>query len=93
MTLDTSALVYAATDGKHRPASHPVLGGVRPNRPSAPASLSMAEIRYLRERMGLTQRQLADMIGVTRVAVSWWESGKQPPSDEHHAALIRVLRP
>lgn len=88
-----TSLIYAASDGKHRPASHPVYGGNRPGRSGTPPALLTAEIRYLRERMGLTQRQLADKIGVTRVAVSWWESGKQPPSREHYAALVRVLLP
>ena len=36
-------------------------------------------IRALREERGLTQRQLADALGVTDKAVSKWETGKGLP--------------
>lgn len=33
------------------------------------------EIAKLRERLGLTQQELADMLGVHQTAVSQWERG------------------
>ena len=32
-------------------------------------------IAYWRDKRGLTQEQLAEMVGVTRAAVAQWESG------------------
>ena len=39
------------------------------------AYLTSETIKSLRERRGLTQRALADAVGVTDKAVSKWESG------------------
>jgi len=36
-------------------------------------------IREARERAGLTQQELADILGVTQTAVSYWESAKRDP--------------
>lgn len=38
-----------------------------------------AELAGLRERFGLSQRQVADMVGVSREAVSLWERGLCTP--------------
>lgn len=87
-----SALLFAATSRKHRPESHPLLGGKRP------ASIHVdprpewngAILRDRRVTLGLSQRQLADAIGCTRVAVSWWESGHTPTA-VHWDAIERVI--
>lgn len=44
----------------------------------------------LRERRGLTQQELADELGITRQAVSQWESGRAFPSMEKQLALSRL---
>ncbi len=45
------------------------------------AALPPAETRrYLRIQAGLTQQEVADALGVCRVAVTYWESGKRSPS-------------
>ncbi|NEO32661.1 MAG: helix-turn-helix transcriptional regulator [Symploca sp. SIO3C6] len=47
----------------------------------------------LRERAGLTQRQLADALGVTNVTISSWERGlKEPrPNFAQVKIMIQVL--
>lgn len=35
------------------------------------------ELRRQREKAGFTQQQIADKLGVTKVAVHQWESGKR----------------
>jgi transcriptional regulator with XRE-family HTH domain len=37
-----------------------------------------ADILFLRQQMGLTQAQLAEELGVTRVTVAYWERGRTP---------------
>lgn len=44
-------------------------------------------IRLLRREMGLTQRELADLVKVSRVTVSNWERGKELP---HPNRLERI---
>ena len=44
----------------------------------------MKGLKYYRQRAGLTQAELADILGVTRAAVSLWETGQTWPS----AALL-----
>ena len=59
--------------------------------PLAPGPGLGADIRKRRIRKGLTQDQLADIIGVSQAQVSQWESGKARPSPEHFAALRETL--
>ena len=40
----------------------------------------MSNIRRLRERMGITQAELAAMLGVSQGAVSQWETDVSTPS-------------
>jgi transcriptional regulator with XRE-family HTH domain len=40
------------------------------------------QIRSLRKRIGLSQEELADLVGVDRATVSKWEGGKFKPSEE-----------
>lgn len=44
-------------------------------------------IALLRKRQGMTQEQLADVLGTTRQAVSKWEAGKSTP-DIDYAVLM-----
>ncbi len=53
--------------------------------------LTAATIRSLREARGLTQRQLAEAIGVTDKAVSKWESGRGLPDISLVDALASAL--
>jgi DNA-binding transcriptional regulator YiaG len=47
------------------------------------------EIAKLRERLGLTQQELAEMLGVHQTAVSHWETGR-PISSMARKALERL---
>jgi transcriptional regulator with XRE-family HTH domain len=49
------------------------------------------EIKRSRLRMGLTQQQLAELVGVAQPAVSEWERGAKEPSDAIKATLIGRL--
>jgi DNA-binding transcriptional regulator YiaG len=49
-------------------------------------------IRSLRERLGLTQKEMATLAGVTIGAVYQWESGKFEPRGEKKAALVALRK-
>lgn len=88
-----SSLIRAASSGRHRPASHPVLVGHMPLRHVDELPLSGWRIRALRIVRGLSQERLAGLLEVSRPAVAQWESGAYRPSAEHQARLREVLRP
>lgn len=46
----------------------------------------------LRQAAGLTQQELADAIGVTRAAVSFWESGLRTPRGQFLDRYVEALR-
>lgn len=48
-------------------------------------------IRERRERMNMTQEDIATRIGVSRVMVSYFESGLRKPDIETALRLARVL--
>jgi transcriptional regulator with XRE-family HTH domain len=52
--------------------------------------MSGKEIRSIRTRLGLTQAQLAEKLGVTRISVTRWEAG-QMNIRESAARLLRML--
>jgi DNA-binding transcriptional regulator YiaG len=47
-------------------------------------------VRSIRHRMGLTQEHFATLLGVTRVTVARWETGKVAVT-EPMAKLIRMV--
>lgn len=54
-----------------------------------------AERRSLREAAGVSQQELADALGVTRAAISHWETGTRSPRGElrrRYVSAIRVLQ-
>ena len=48
---------------------------------------SGARIREARTRVGLTQREVSELLGVSGHAVWCWEAGKTKPSNEHLVEL------
>jgi DNA-binding transcriptional regulator YiaG len=45
----------------------------------------------LRNGAGLSQRDLAGLMGVTRVSISYWERGRNEPSGENRARYVAVM--
>jgi transcriptional regulator with XRE-family HTH domain len=57
--------------------------------------LASGRARELRERAGLTQRELARLLDVTPATISRWESGDRRPTGtqaENYALLLQALR-
>lgn len=50
------------------------------------------KIRLQRKAMQMSQRQLAEAVGVDQSAVSFWENGTRAPSLDHQVAVARALR-
>lgn len=48
-------------------------------------------IRDVRQRRGLSQEKVAELVGVSRQAVAKWESGQSAPSTENLLRLAEVL--
>lgn len=53
--------------------------------------LSPEEIKDLRKKLTMSQRELASVFGRHTMTVSGWERGKSPPI-EHHDYFLRVIR-
>jgi transcriptional regulator with XRE-family HTH domain len=51
----------------------------------------LSAARLLRDRAGLTQQQLADVLNVSRGAVSRWEAGSREPRGPLLARYLGVL--
>ncbi|WP_331730962.1 helix-turn-helix domain-containing protein [Streptomyces sp. NBC_01174] len=56
--------------------------------PDLPAPSARAR---LRKADRLTQQQVADLLGVRRLAVARWEAGNVEPREPHRQAYIRLL--
>ena len=49
-------------------------------------------LRELREAIGLSQSDIAKLVGVTVSTVSKWENGRGRPTQAHRRKLARVYR-
>ncbi len=56
------------------------------------ARFSTRLIRALRKRLGLSQRELANLAGVSVGAVYQWETGKFVPKDEKKGVLVALRK-
>ena len=56
------------------------------------ARLSANLIRALRTRLGITQGQLAVLVGVSAGAVTQWEQGMISPRGQHRATLVALRK-
>jgi DNA-binding transcriptional regulator YiaG len=52
--------------------------------------MTSAEIRKLRETLGLTQEEFAEKIGAGRVTIARWESGQSKPTGLYLRALEKL---
>ena len=56
------------------------------------ARFSPRLIRSLRKRLGLSQRELATVVGVTSASVGFWEQGRTRPAGPNRAALVALRK-
>lgn len=49
-------------------------------------------MREMRKTLGLSQQELADVLGVNRVSVARWETGERTPSRMAQFFLQHLLR-
>ena len=56
------------------------------------ARLSPGLIRSLRKRLGLSQGQLAAVVGVSPASTGFWEQGKTRPTGPNRAALVALRK-
>jgi DNA-binding transcriptional regulator YiaG len=84
--LETGA---ANNPGQHQAPSRPLRASSEEVRNSR---LSPGLIRKLRTRLGLTQVQLAGLLGVTGAAVAQWETAASAPRGENRGALIALRK-
>jgi len=63
-----------------------------PEEEAKSARLSAGLIRKLRTRLGLTQGQVAALLGVSSGAVTQWETGVISPRDRNRAALVALRK-
>jgi len=59
-------------------------------REQIPAEISSSEIKRLRNRLNLTQAELAELLGISGAAVTSWETGKTRPSRANRRALVEL---
>ena len=52
--------------------------------------MSGSEIRQLRHRMGLTLREFAEVMGVSKNTVQNWEKDRTTPGNIHHRMLVQL---
>jgi len=61
-----------------------------PEEQAKAARLSPLLIKKLRARLGLSQGQLACLVGVSGPAVAFWEQGRSRPQGQNRAALVAL---
>jgi len=63
-----------------------------PERELATSRMSAGLIKKLRGRHGITQQQLAQLVGVSAAAVQSWEQGIARPTGENRVALVALRK-
>ena len=85
----TTVEARALREGVELPHNRAIHIGPKPNE-NAPWGERLA---FARKAKGLTQRDVADVIGISVQAVSQWENGASEPSRQNHAVLERIYAP
>lgn len=52
----------------------------------------MVDIKAIRKRLGLTQEEIAQKLGVSWVTIARWEAGKSKPSKLAQKAIAFLLK-
>ena len=65
----------------------------RGRKPNAWTLLSASKVRTLREGSGMSRKLLSEKLGVSPGAVQLWETGKNAPSEELQASILRLFDP
>jgi DNA-binding XRE family transcriptional regulator len=55
------------------------------------AGFGARQIRSLRKKIGLSQKELADLVGVSRATVIMWEGGKFTPKEEKAKQIAALV--
>ena len=63
-----------------------------PEQEVAQARFSAGLIKKLRTRLGLTQKQLATLLGVSLSAVTFWELGRSRPQGKNKVGIVALRR-
>lgn len=50
-----------------------------------------AKLKSLRKRLGLSQTEAADLLGLSRQAVAYYEQGRREPPDEPIRSKAQIL--
>jgi len=69
----------------------------KPKLEASPEELKSARfspqlIKKLRLRLGLTQAELARLIGVSSPSIAFWERGRNRPTDSNKLALVAIRK-
>ena len=51
----------------------------------------MTQLKSFREKVGLTQVQLAEQLSISRTTVSMWESGESKPRADKLPTLAKIF--
>lgn len=55
------------------------------------ADFKLSELKSWRQRFGLTQKELADVAGLSLMTIGQWEAGKTPGRSDTLAKLTRAM--
>ncbi len=80
-----------STQPYERPSSLPPLNEIDSRSSEEASNVQRQRIRSARRALGLTQKELAEAIGVSSVSIRAWERGDWLPSSAHADALEREL--
>jgi len=86
LTLQRIAAIQQKELGKRKIPLEATPGEVKASR------FSPRLIRSLREHLGITQKELAILAGVTVGAAHLWEKGKFEPKDEKKAVMVALRK-
>ncbi len=54
-------------------------------------TIDTQKVKEARKELNMSQGQLADLLGVSKVTICWYENGDRTPSLEHFCKLADIL--